>query len=218
MTVPAVKGCGEVADRAEPGELIRLVADGLAGCGLDVRLSDPEGSAQLTIACEAGQCVLWVNDWGYAEWDYRPRSKDEADPGLTADMATALLTGRAGQHECLAGGNRRHDITFKGIVGRELMARGLAVGLAVYEDEDYFDVLAEIVITTPGSQDGAEVRVSDDGCLTWTRDYCGQTAAIMSEPESCGWITSPASMAASVVGTITPALPCLCRAGRERPA
>jgi hypothetical protein len=207
-----------VPDAQVAGELIRLVAEGLAGCGLDVRLSDPEGSAQLTIACEAGQCVLWVNDWGYAEWDYRPRSKDEADPRLTAEMATALLTGRAGQYECLAGEYRCDGITFKGIVGRELKARGLDVGLAVYEDEDYFDVRAEIVITVPASEDGAEVRVADDGWLTWTRDYWGQTAAIVFEPEFCGWITNPGHVAASVVATIMPALSCLCRLGRERMA
>jgi len=57
MTVPAVNGCGVVADPAGPGELIRLVADGLADCGLEVRLSGPEEAAQLDITCEAGQAV-----------------------------------------------------------------------------------------------------------------------------------------------------------------
>lgn len=70
----------------------------------------------------------------------------------------------------------------------------------------------------PGSEDGAEVRVADDGWLTWTRDYWDQTAAIAFEPEFCGWITNPGHVAASMVATITPAMSCLCRAGRERMA
>ena len=218
MTVPAVNGCGVVADPAGPGELIRLVADGLADCGLEVRLSGPEEAAQLDITCEPGQGRLSVNDWAYADLHFSPRSRDEADPRLIADMATALLTGRAEQCPRPAASCRRDRITFKGIVGRELKARGLDVGLEVYEDEDYFDVAAEIVITVPGSQDGAQVRVTDDGCLTWTRDYWGQAAAIMSKPDLSGWIVNPGIVAASVVATITRAIPCLRPARQEAPA
>ncbi len=200
---------GSVANRAQPGALMRLVADGLAASGLDVRLSDPEGAGRLDIACEAGQCRLSVNYWAYAELDYTPRSRDEADPKLTADLATALLTGRADQYPRLAAGYRRDGITFKGIVGRELKARGLDVGLEVHEDEDCFDVNAEIVVTVPDSRDTAEVRVTADRCLTWTRDYWGQTATIVFEPEFCGWITNPGQVAALVVATITQAMACL---------
>jgi hypothetical protein len=218
MSMPAVNGCRVVADHAEPGELIPLVADGLTGCGLEVRLSGLEEAAQLDITCEAGQCRLSVNDWAHADLDYSPRSRDEADPRLIAGMATALLTGHAEQFPRPAASCRRDRITFKGIVGLELKARGLDVGLEVYEDEDYFDVAAEIVITVPGSQDGAQVRVTDDGCLTWTRDYWGQTAAIVSEPDFCGWITNPGTVATSVVATITQAIPCLHPARQEGPA
>lgn len=215
---PAVNGCGGLAEHGQPGELIRLVADGLTVSGLDVRLTDPEGAARLDIICEAGQCRLSVNDWASAEWDYTPRSKDEADPALTAGLATALLTGSAGHYPHPAGGYRREGITFKGIVGRELRARGLDVGLEVYADEDYFDAHAEIIITNPGSRDDAQVRVTDEGCLTWTRDYWGQTATIVFEPDFCGWITNPADVAASVVATITQAMACLHHSGRARQA
>jgi hypothetical protein len=190
---PTIRDCGGAADHAEPGELIRLVAEGLTGCGLEVRLSDPQGAARLDIACEAGQCRLSVNDWAYAEWDYTPRSRDDADPTLTADLATALLTGRTDQYRRLAGGYRRDGITFKGIVGRELKARGLDVELAVYEDEDYFDVTAEIVITVPGSEDTAKVCVTDEGCLTWTRDYWGRPPRSCSSRSSAGGSPTPAT-------------------------
>lgn len=214
MTISAVNGCGGAADHARPGDLIRLVADGLTGYGLDVRLSGPGGDAGLDITCAAGQCRLSVNDWGYAELDYSPRSRDEADPKLIADLATALLTGRAEQYPRLAGGSRRGGITFKGIVGRDLKARGLDVELVVYADEDYFEVDAEIAVTVPGSHDDARVWVTDDGCLTWTRDYWGQEAAIVFEPDFCGRITDPASVAASVAEMITRAMSYLREGGQ----
>jgi hypothetical protein len=218
MMMPAVNGCAVVADPAGPGELIRLVADALAGAGLEVRLSGTEEAAQLDITCQAGQCSLSVNDWAYADLDYSPRSRDEADPSLIAGMAAALLTGRAEQVPRPAAICRRDRITFKGIVGRELKALGLDVGLEVYADEDCFDVAAEIVITVPGSSEGAQVRVTDDGCLTWTRDYWGQTVEIVSGPDSCGQLTNPGTVAASVVATITQAIPCLCPARPEESA
>jgi hypothetical protein len=208
--------CGSVADRTRPGELLRLVADGLAGSGLDVGLSEHAEGSRLVIACGAGECVVSVSDWGCAEWEYCPGR--DADPGLAADLATALLTGRGGRRPRLGGGDERGGITFKGIAGRELKARGLDVRLAVYADEDYFDAPAEIVVTSPGSGDAAKVWITDDGWLTWTRDYWPESAAVASGPESCGQLADPASVAASVTATITRAMSCLRLAGQEGPA
>ena len=39
-----------------------------------------------------------------AEWEYCPWSPQDADPGLTADLATALLTGQAGPQPRLGSG------------------------------------------------------------------------------------------------------------------
>jgi len=207
--------CGSVADRTTPGELLRLVADGLTGGGFDVRPPEHDGSCRMTIACAGARCTLAVSDWGCAEWEYFPWSSDDADPKLAADLATTLLTGRAGGFPRLGSGYEREGIAFKGIVGLELKARGLEV----YSDEDYFDAHAEIVVTSPGSQDDdATVCVTDDGCLTWTRDYWAEAATIVFEPGSCGWIADPASVAAAVVQTITRAMSCV-RTGRQvRPA
>lgn len=105
-------------------------------------------------------------------------------------------------------------MTFKGIVGLELKARGLAVELEVYEDKDYFDARAEIVVTNPASGQGAAVHVADDGSIIWTRDYRAEAAAITWEPDFCGRIADPAKVASAVVETITRVMSRLAPAGQ----
>jgi hypothetical protein len=92
------------------------------------------------------------------------------------------------------------------------------VELAVYADEDYFDAPAEIVVTSPGSGDDAKVCITDDGWLTWMRDYWPESAAIASGPGPGGQLADPASVAASVTETIMRAMSCLRPAGPEGPA
>lgn len=205
--------CGHVADRTRPGELLRLVADGLTDSGLEIRPPERDGSCRLVIACAGARCTVAVNDWGDAEWDYCPRSGDNADPKQLADVATALLTGRADHFPRLGRGYGHESITLKGIVGLELKARGLDVDLSVYQDEDYFDAHAEIVVTSPGSEEDAKVFVTDQGCLTWMRDCWDEAAASLSEPHLCGWITDPAAIAIAVVETVMRAISYL-RPGR----
>ena len=153
---------------------------------------------------------------GVAEWEYWPWSADDADPGLTADLATVLLTGRAGPQPRLGSGHQRENVTFKGIVGPELKARGLAVELAVYCDETVFGTFAEIIATVPGQGDGGgQVCVADDGGLTWTRDYLAEAAAL-SGPGLAGQTADPASIAGLVVEAVTRAMALLRPAEAER--
>ena len=195
-----------LADRTVPGELLRLVADGLAGAGLDVR-APGDGEERLDIALSGARCTLAVGEGGSAEWEYWPWSADDADPGLTADLATVLLTGRAGPQPRLGSGHQLETVTFKGMVGLELRARGLEVELAVYCDETSFDTFAEIIATVPGPGDGGgQVCVTDEGGLTWTRDYWAETAAIASETKPWGQPADPVSIAGSVVEAVTRAM------------
>lgn len=195
-----------LADPTAPGELLRLVADGLAGAGLDVR-APGDGEGRLAIAWPGARCTLAVGEGGSAEWEYCPRSPADADPDLAADLATALLTGQAGPQPRLGSGHQLENVTFKGIVGLELKARGLDVELAVYCDETAFDTFAEIIATVPGQgEDGGQVCVTDEGGLTWTRDYLAGTAAVVSAPELCGQVADPASVADSVVEAVTRAM------------
>lgn len=77
-----------LADRTAPGELLRLVADGLAGAGLDVRPPCDADGCRLDIAWPGARCTLAVGDCGSAEWEYWPWSLQDADPDLTADLAS----------------------------------------------------------------------------------------------------------------------------------
>jgi hypothetical protein len=200
------------ADRTAPGELLRLVVDGLTCAGLDVR-PPADGEGRLDIAWPGARCTLAVGEGGTAEWEYWPWSADDADPGLTADLATVLLTGRSGPQPCLGSGRQLENVTFKGIVGLELKARGLDVELAVYCDETAFDTFAEIIATVPGTGDGGQVCVADDGGLTWTRDYQCEAAALISAPEGCGQAADPADVASAVVEAVTRAMSLLRPAG-----
>ena len=205
------------ADRTAPGELLRLVADGLAGAGLDVRPPADADGCRLDIAVPGARCTLAVGEGGSAEWEFWPWSAEGADPDLTADLATVLLTGRTGPQPRLGSGHLRENVTFKGIVGLELRARGLDVELAVYCDETAFDVFAEIIATVPGPGDGGgQVCVADDGGLTWTRDYWAETAAIASETRPWGQPADPASIAGLVVEAVTRAMSLLRPAGAGR--
>ena len=192
----------------KPGELLSLVMDGLSGRGLDVR---PGEGSSLAIAWPGARCTLAVSDCGRAEWEYCPGPP--ADPGLAADAATALLTGRPGPFPRLA--ESRECATFKGSVGRELKARGLEVELAVYTDEAVFDAFAEIVATAPGEGEDAQVHVADDGGMTWIRDYQADAAPLGPEP---GQEAGPGSVAAAVVQAVARAMDCLRASKQERPA
>ena len=194
------------AGRNEPGELMRLVADGLTANGFEVRPPECEGGCRLTIGCHRARCTVAVTDWADVEWEWCPLPSGEADPKRIADVATTLLTGDAQDYPRLGNGYGHDTVTFKGVVGLELKARGLAVDLDIYQDEDYFDAHAEIVVTSPGSEADAAVHVADDGSLTWTRDYWAEAAASAWAPDSCGGIADPEKVAGAVVATITRAM------------
>jgi hypothetical protein len=182
-----------LTDRTAPGELLRLVADSLTGADFDVCTPGDGEGYRLDIGWPRARCTLVVGECGSAEWEYCPWSPQDADPDLTADLATALLTGCTPPQPCLASGHLRQNITFKGIVGLELKARGLDVELAVYCDEAVFDTFTEIIATVPVSGNDAQVCVTHDGGLTWTRDYQ----------------SDPAAVARFVVEAVTQAMSCL---------
>lgn len=216
------KGRSEVntprsADRAVPGELLHLVMTGMTQTGFDARPSEHGENERLAISCAAGASTLTISDHGHTVWDYYPRPPGDADPDLTADMATTLLTGRPGPHPRLSRTDQRDGISFRGLVGLELKARGLDVELAVYTDEDHFDAFAEIVASVPGEDDETMVFVTDGGCVTWTRSYWPETAAVPGLERSSP-IADPASVAEDIVATVTRALSCLPPGGQGHAA
>jgi hypothetical protein len=151
-----------MAGGTRPGGLMHRVAEGLARAGLDVRQDGHDGISQIDIACREGHCTLWVSDFGTAEWEYQPAR--DVDPGLAADLAAILLTGHA-RASAWRGPGGQH-LTFKGIVGLDLRARGLDVELAVYPEEDVLNVYAEIVVTSPAdTSSGMQVWVMTPASL-----------------------------------------------------
>jgi hypothetical protein len=152
-----------------PGQAVHAVAERLAACGLAVCGPEGQESRRLTIAvAERGRCELTIEDGGSARWDYRPGSGRGTGPAeLTALVLRLLGAADTGEPR-----TRAHPgVSLKGMVGRALAARGLKVGLEVYQDPDYYDVSAEIVVSNPARPERGQVSVSDAGDLTWECHY-----------------------------------------------
>jgi|SRR5579863_954238 len=163
-------GAAEIA--GQPGALLHLVAAGLIRSGAGVGMVPPLADEPcLPIACSHARCTLTVHDGGQVIWEWDPAAAGQVDPKQLADMACALLTGQAGEQPRVGDGYGRRTVTLKGVVGRELAARGLMVDLELYPDPVFYGVSAVIVVTNPSSGPAAEVQVADDGCLTWECDY-----------------------------------------------
>lgn len=157
----------------------------------------------------------------WRRYPVRPRHAYRLAWGWTLDQVSARFSqgaagegtdpdGRAsmtGPHLCEIEKWPDSDRAFKGIVGLKLKALGLDGELVVYSDETAFDTFAEIIATVPGpGNDGGQVCVTDEGGLTWTRDYWAGTAAVVSAPGLCGQVADLASVAGSVVGAVTRAM------------
>lgn len=197
---------------------MRRVADGLNARGYAIRPTDYERGCAVTIDWRGAQCTLSVSDWGNVEWECRQWPGGEADPGQIANVATTFLTGTTGGYPRRGAGYGRRGMSFKGIVGQELKARGLDVILEVYRDEDYFDAQTEIMVTNPHTRDGATVYVSDAGDLTWERDYWADAATSTEDPEPYQRIAESGKIASAIAETVALAMSCISPAGKASPA
>jgi hypothetical protein len=191
---------------ARPGGLASLTAASLTGAGHTVTGLDAapdDGGGRLVIASRDARCALVVSDSADAELHWLPFAAGAADPHRVADFAAVLLAGRpAARHPVAAG----RDISFKGIVGMDLRAAGFTVELNVYPDEFYFDVAAEIAVTDPRAGDSGTVYASDDGGLTWHRDFWDEYAETAWQPEFRAWLPDPSAVARAIAGTVSRAL------------
>lgn len=81
------------------------------------------------------------------------------------DSASGVATGQGGRPHCM-NGELAHLL-----VGR-LENHGLDARLVTYRGEDGYDErVEEIVIVNPAARERGEVRVGDDGSVTW--EYVG---------------------------------------------
>ena len=202
-------GQAEAAEPAgHPGALMYLVAAGLIRSGASVGLVPLPlvDEPCLPITCPHARCTLTVHDDGPVIWEWRPAAGGQVDPKQLADMACALLTGQASQQPRLGDGYGRRTVTLKGVVGRELAARGLMVDLGLYPDTVFYDVSAVIVVTSPGSDPEAEVWVADDGSLSWERDYGAAGTLPAGDPGCPAGSADLGELAADIVARVTAAL------------
>jgi hypothetical protein len=189
--------CSGLAVCGDRGKAMRAVAEKLAARGFDVRGPDCEDGRSLTVTgLHDTMCEVTVEDSGLVAWEYRPG--DSADPDKVAARVMRLLTN--GRPAVPA---RRQDrpeprTALKGLVGRKLETRGLAVCLEVYEDRVAYEVAAEISVTNPDCPERGRVHVTDDGALMWECGYeehdsdteaiAGLIAAILAEDIAQGCV------------------------------
>jgi hypothetical protein len=190
----------------QPGELMRLVTERLKAHGFSVHLPEQEDERRVHVERWGGQCDLSIGDSGFVEWECAPWASDKADPRLTADIAAFLLAGENEDNPRQNGGYDPRGLSFKGIVGNELRARGFDVGLEVYEDNELFEAFTEIVVTNPVIHPNATVRIASDGAIAWECDYPYEVAAITDTPEYPAALAEPGELADSITGTVARAI------------
>ena len=183
------------------GELARLTAARLTEAGITVTGPNPGDTHpyRLKIWCAHSPYSLTVTDDAHAEL-----KGEYDDPHRAADIAAALLSP--------APSDARHPetvsdeaITFKGIAGMDLKAKGFNVTLDIYADNEYFDVSADIAVTNPSGEPGT-VHITDDGGLTWFRDLWPEHAEAAFDPEFRTWLPDPPAVARTIAGTVIRAL------------
>lgn len=195
------------AGRAQCAGLLDLVVAELAGAGLDA--GPPCGDGQLPVACAKAQCAVAVSAGGLAECVVGPWPGRRPGPQRVADLATALLTGRAGEFAWVSGGYEAAGLTLKGVAGQELAARGMRVGLEAHADEARLSAASAVVATHPDAVYPAVVLVRDDGGVTWSCDYGDHLA--MAARGRGGYV-----VAALIAATVTAAVSQTSHADRMR--
>ena len=78
--------------------------------------------------------------------------------------------------------------------------------LNAYPDDYYYDVTADITVTDPRAGNSGVVYVTDDGGLTWHRDYWDEHAATAWEPRFLTWLPDPPAVARAIADDVSRAL------------
>jgi len=172
----AIDDCDSAAAHGGgPGAAMRAVAARLAAHGFDVRgPAWAEGRCLMVTNLVGATCDVTVEDDGLVTWEYARGASEGADPDRFAGLVMRLLTGDNAGHR--RGSATRHNLTagLQSIVGRELKAKGLDVGLDIYADHASFEVIAEIVVTNPAQPGRGRVRIGGEPGMEWESGYSGR--------------------------------------------
>jgi hypothetical protein len=162
----------EHADPTGPGKPMRMMANMLAGRGLEVRsLDDDESRRLIVIDARHVRCKIDVEDDQSIVWEYDPPEGGDTEPAELSAMALRLLDAHKTLPETEPGLHPRAGVSLKGAVRHDIRAHGLKASLAVYEDEEAYDVITEVVLVNPAKPERGLVRVTDDGFICWECDY-----------------------------------------------
>lgn len=170
------------------GTAMRMVAERLTANGVAIRMPDYADSRRLNIVnARRARSEIIAEDCGYVVWDYWPWSGAHSDP---ADITSLVLRVLGADHYATTRNiSAQPALKLKGIVGRDLAARGLRVSLEVFEDLVAFDVVAEISVTNPARPERGRVCITDEGSVMWEYHHESTRETLM-----------------DVVDTITPVL------------
>lgn len=161
--------------------LVTLIRRALMECGITIAREEKSAGRSLELegipAAPASSLLVGAE---VIRWEYCPPEDGETDPKRIADITTALLADEDPPYERLGDGYDVPAMTFKGIVGRELQARGLSVELQIYEDHLALDAWADIFVSS-AKESGMRVLVDDDGCITWESDHLTDARAIAND-------------------------------------
>lgn len=168
-------------------EMMRTVAGKLREREIKVRVPDHHEGRRLVIEnATRARSNITVQDSDYVSWDYWPWSGGATDPVEIARMALEVL----GNHAPGPIPSANRSLMLKGAAGQVLRAHGLRVSLAVHEDDEILEALADIEVVNPDMPSCGLVRITDDGIITWEYQHDGT-------PDQC---------ALAVADTIVPIL------------
>lgn len=171
VMLAAVNNGGNANTMQEPGMPMRLMAGMLAERGFDVRGPEYEESRLLTITnVKRARCEISVHDDEGVVWEYFPLAGGDTESAEISSIVLRILG--ADENPCRELDTRMH-LTLKGAVAREMRARGLKADLNVYENEEQYDVVAEVVLSNPAKPERGLVRLTDDGVILWECDHGG---------------------------------------------
>lgn len=155
----------------EAGVPARVIAEVLAGCGLDVRCYAHEDSQHLTVTgAGGGRCEIDVGGGTEVACEYYPCAGRSPVPADVSGVVLRLL-GADGAAPDGLDTRLRSSASLKGAVAAEMLQWGLRADLEVYPDYERFDVVAEVVMVNPARPERGLVRATDDGVVRWECDY-----------------------------------------------
>ncbi|HEY7147441.1 MAG TPA: hypothetical protein VH637_24610 [Streptosporangiaceae bacterium] len=154
---------------SRPGGLLRQVAAGLAARNLPIRCTHDQDEGLLRITGLASRyCTVIADDSGYVLVDCWPASPPPPRAAALAATAMRVLDDR----EDWRPGEPVNDpdLTLLSRAGLALRAAGLTVRLNVLADEQNLEAFAQITVTHPGRPERGQLRIGDDGTITWECD------------------------------------------------